>query len=227
MRVVHILAQTRYAIGKATILLPSIVIRQLSKCRTHPADTRSSLNLIAQGRQHPRPVTAHGAPGTAYAPAIHLGQGGKKVCSGYVVVGHKCAQIAAQHHHVAGNDIVAVAVYAFFPASFTPQGSIGGEHHKAVLGKIVTQILIAIKILRPGIGIFHHAIIDGKRPNHLFLANGKMGTVVVQQVDGRERSHAIGNQQVCLHAIPAAQTKLQLAGRVALALLLSQHAHVV
>ena len=44
--------------------------------------------------------------------------------SEYVVVVHESAQVAAEHHHVAGNHVVLAAVDAFLTATLSPQWGI-------------------------------------------------------------------------------------------------------
>ena len=117
---------------------------------------------------------------------------------------HHAAEVSAQHHHVARYDVILLPVLSLLPASFSPQRRIGGEHHIALLGQIVTHPLAAIKRVHPSLGVVHHGrvLYGGDGAYHLLLAYEEMGTMVMQQVDGRMRPIAVGNQQIGGHPIP-------------------------
>ena len=112
---------------------------------------------------------------------------------------HEGTEVAAEHHHVSGDDIVLAAVHPFLTSALTPQRSVYREHHIAVTGHVVAHELSVVEPCRPFVGIVGHLLLHAKWPYHLLLADIKMCAMVVQGIDGGERSIAIGNKEIGRH----------------------------
>lgn len=226
MRIVEILAQGGDAVGKAAILALAVLDGHLHIGGHHPAYSGRSLDAVAEGGEHPRTVGTHGTAGTADAEAVDLGQGGKKLGTCDIVVGHEGAEVAAEHHHVSGNDVVLAAVHTFLAPALAPHGSIGGEHHIAATGEAVAKECSAIETVDPFGGIADDDGVFIERPYHLLLADEEVGTVVVKEVDGGERTFAVGHKQIGRDARIGIDVELDLAGGISVAALLADDSHV-
>ena len=65
-----------------------------------------------------------------------------------------------------------------------------------MLGQIIAEILTFV-VLHPLFGILDdNRVFTGQRTDDLLLADKEMGTVVVENIHGRERPFAIGNQEI-------------------------------
>ena len=139
---------------------------------------------------------------------------------------HEATEVAAKHHHVAGDDVIFLTVNPFFPPTLSPHRSIHREAHIPMAGKEVAHVLTAVKICSPCVGISRHLVVLPERTNHLLFSNEEMGAVVMEQVHGRKRSLAVWHEQVGAHPAVSIHVELDLQRFIALALFFVHHFHV-
>ena len=227
MRIVKILSQPGQTVGKSPILSFFISRRHLHIGCHHPADGGSHFYAVAESREHPRPVSPHGASHASYPLLIYIRKSSHELGGSDIIIMHESAEVTSEHHHITGYDIIFGAVHALFPAPFAPQRRIGREAHISMSCQIVAHILSAVQVVHPFVGIVDDLLLHPEGPYHFFFPNEEMGTMVVQQIDSGERPLAVGHQHIGHHTRIGIDIEHHLQGLIPLALFLAHHLHVI
>ena len=226
VRIVEVLTECRNAVGKPSVLLSSITQGKLIVGSDHPADIGTRLDLVGEGSKHPGTVCAHRTSHTSYPVLIDHRESRQEIGSSHIVVGHKGRKVAPKHHHVAGDNIILVAVDTFLTATLTPKRCVGREDNIAVTGKIVAKILTFVQLLCPCISVGDNGGVDIKGMYHLLLADVEVGSMVMEGIDGRERSLAVGYKKIGCDAGIGVDTEADFLCTITISLFFGYHLHV-
>ena len=218
MRIVKPTAQSRQTVGKTTVLRPFILEGHLLVGGYHPTHCSTHFDAVGEGSEYPGAVASHRPSGTADALGIHLGHRGEIFRSGNIVVGHIGRKVNAVHHHISGYHVIQVTLHTLLQSALSPHRGVGREYHVTVLSQIIAKELPLVSF-RPFLRILDDGgVFTSQRTDALLLADEEVASVVVQHVDSRERSFAIGNQHVGWHRIILRESYLYLASLVTVAL---------